>query len=962
MGYKAFVSSTFEDLKEHRATVIAALRQSGIHVDPMEDWTAASAEPKQFSQDRLKDCDLCVLLVAFRRGHVPEGETLSITQLEYEAARRSGLDILVYMLGEDERWYRRFDELEKDPALKAWRAELMERHGVKFFGSDAASIKIEPAIVRQLLERPGRPSGNSRPPSNVPTRGTQPFVGRDNDIPRILARFDADPPPRAVVLTGPPGVGKSELAREYARLNASRYAGGTFVVNCDVDGPPVDLATIGSVILRLPLANLSLEDQCLATLHALGSKPTLLILDNARTAASVEKWLPVAGQYCHALITSTLSYWGAAFDAYPVEPLDFDESAALTRTIGPQIPERFAAALAEWSGGLPQQICSQAAALDRDAAFGRLELVSIPMPLAPALVTSYRRAYNQLEPQARLLLHAAMIFRPYRIPSDDLCRTVISVTGDNLSSVTRWLDACRDLYLLAGQDELNMHQLLKSFVGGEKLDQSSADQLAGIRQRQWQRFLHLAKTVGDDPVKLTSVQSLSAFSSDLTTWDLATLAPTIGQLRRIGTALAEMGQFAAARPWFERAVEATESMQGAIDHYRLGTNLHQVGYCLANLGEFAAARPWYQRAVEAKARGDAHGRIDHDSLGRSFGQVGYCLTNLGEFVAARRWYERAVAALQKGDVYGRVNHESLGRSLHLLGYCLSSLGEFSAARPWYEQAVKAAEQGDMHGRIDYESLGSSLHQIGYCLASLDEFAAAQPWYEQAVKAKEKGDVHRRVDYGSLGKSLRDVGYCLSSLGKFAAAQMWYERAVEAKMKGDVYGRIDHDSLGWSLHQVGYCLSSLGEYAAAKPWYERAVEASEKGDVHGRINHESVGGSLHQVGHCLLQLTDFAAAQTWYERAAAAAEEGDVHGRIDHDSLGKSLAQVGYCLLKLADFGAAQTWYQRAVQAKEKGDVHGHVNYGSLAATLWSTATCLREIGESNRADEMEARARQLDNR
>jgi uncharacterized protein (DUF58 family) len=37
MAYKAFVSSTFEDLREHRREVIASLRKAGILVDPMEE-------------------------------------------------------------------------------------------------------------------------------------------------------------------------------------------------------------------------------------------------------------------------------------------------------------------------------------------------------------------------------------------------------------------------------------------------------------------------------------------------------------------------------------------------------------------------------------------------------------------------------------------------------------------------------------------------------------------------------------------------------------------------------------------------------------------------------------------------------------------------------------------------------------------------------------------------------------
>src|SRR5215467_14069864 len=114
MAYRAFVSSTFVDLRDHRAHVISSLRRAGFAVDPMEDWTADSDEPKKFSQDRLNGCDLCVLLVAFRRGYVPDGGNLSITQLEYEAALKQGIDILPFMLDEKAPWWGNFDQRKED--------------------------------------------------------------------------------------------------------------------------------------------------------------------------------------------------------------------------------------------------------------------------------------------------------------------------------------------------------------------------------------------------------------------------------------------------------------------------------------------------------------------------------------------------------------------------------------------------------------------------------------------------------------------------------------------------------------------------------------------------------------------------------------------------------------------------------------------------------------------------------
>lgn len=122
----------------------------------MEEWTAAADEPTRFSQARLEGCDLCVLIVAFRRGYVPPGERLSITQMEYQAAVQSGIDVLVFMLDEDAPWPRRFDELDKDAEMRIWRKQLVEKHGVGFFNDDPKSVDIAPALTRWVSEKKGQ--------------------------------------------------------------------------------------------------------------------------------------------------------------------------------------------------------------------------------------------------------------------------------------------------------------------------------------------------------------------------------------------------------------------------------------------------------------------------------------------------------------------------------------------------------------------------------------------------------------------------------------------------------------------------------------------------------------------------------------------------------------------------------------------------------------------------------------
>jgi hypothetical protein len=149
MPVKVFVSSTYVDLKEHRQRVIAQLRKAGYQVDPMEDWTSDEDEPTRFSLDRLRDCQVCVLLVGFRRGFVTAGQARSITQMEYDHALERGIDVLPFLLDDGvSGWPAQHDDRAKDPQLKAWREHLGLWHGIKPFTADPASVDVLPALSR----------------------------------------------------------------------------------------------------------------------------------------------------------------------------------------------------------------------------------------------------------------------------------------------------------------------------------------------------------------------------------------------------------------------------------------------------------------------------------------------------------------------------------------------------------------------------------------------------------------------------------------------------------------------------------------------------------------------------------------------------------------------------------------------------------------------------------------------
>lgn len=271
----------------------------------MEDWTATNKSPVEYSTDRAKESDLLILLVGSRMGHKPSGLDKSITRLEYEAALSNDCAIHVYLL-EDQ--YLGAD-IKEDPDfadLMQFREMLKESFTVGWFNPEHTSIDVTPALVRWLLENIAlQPAVTYLPRARNPN-----FLGRDALFSILNSFSSTSGPGKTQILVGMGGVGKSQLALEFAYGFRDRYA-TVWWINAKTREEQWQGLKDLAVALDLPeTQGTESETQAKAAVRWLNSHPGwLLIVDNAIDAKSVSDQLPDSSNG-HTIITSRNPSWG----------------------------------------------------------------------------------------------------------------------------------------------------------------------------------------------------------------------------------------------------------------------------------------------------------------------------------------------------------------------------------------------------------------------------------------------------------------------------------------------------------------------------------------------------------------------------------------------------------------------------------------------------------------------------
>jgi transcriptional regulator with XRE-family HTH domain len=599
---------------------------------------------------------------------------------------------------------------------------------------------------------------------NIPARNPG-FTGRDDLLAGVREQLLAGDKAVVQALHGMGGVGKTQLAAEYAHRFAGTYDLAWWI-NAEQGG------LIGDQVAALGLAlgcvqpgagTQTVRAAVLAELRHRGR--WLLVFDNAEDPADVAPWLPGGGG--HVLITSRQRGWDEVAAPVEVDVLARAESVAILQTRVTVLSGADADRLAAELGDLPLAI-AQAAGFMADTGMAADEFLALlrtragqllaqgapgsyPRSLAAATGLIADRLARQ-DPAAAELASVCAFLAPEPIP-ESLFTAAVSVLPGELAARAADPLAWRQTLAhvtrqsLARIDHrgLQMHRLTQAILR-ERLTPAQA-----TATRRYAEALLAASNPGDPPNPVTWPRWARLTPHVLAADLAATDSPALRELaRHTCWYLIERGDARIAHDLVNGLHQQWRDRLGE-DHEHTLMAAHYLAWTLLEMGRHAESRD-LNRDTLARRRwvlGE-----DHPDTLYSAHNLAIDLRELGEVLAARDLNQDTLDRHRR--VLGQDHPDTL-RSATILAIDLRELGEIQAARDLDQNTLDRRRRVLGH---DHPDTLRSAGNLAIDLRELGEIQAARDLDHDTLDRLRRvlGEDHpdTLASAGNLATDLREL--------------------------------------------------------------------------------------------------------------------------------------------------------------------------------------------------------------
>ncbi len=643
---------------------------------------------------------------------------------------------------------------------------------------------------------------------NIPARNPG-FTGRDDLLAEVREQLLAGDTAVVQALHGMGGVGKTQLAAEYAHRFAGAYDLAWWI-NAEQGGLIGEQVAALGVALGCVQPGAGTEAVRAAVLAELRHRGRwLLVFDNAEDPADVAPWLPGGGG--HVLITSRQRGWEEVAVPVEIDVLARAESVAILQARVTVLSGADADRLAAELGDLPLAI-AQAAGFMADTGMAADEFLvllrtragqllaqgapgSYPRSLAAATGLIADRLARQDLAAAELASVCAFL-APEPIPQSLFTGAVSLLPGQlaaRAADPLAWRQTLAHMtrQSLARIDHrgLQMHRLTQAILR-ERLSPAQA-----AATRKYAEALLAASDPGDmlNPATWPRWARLTphVLAADLAATDNPALRELAG---RTCWYLLERGDIRTVHDLASGLHQHWRDRLGE-DHPDTLMAAHYLARTLLEMGRHAESRDLNHDTLARRRR--VLGQDHLDTL-YSAHNLAIDLRKLGDVQAARDLNQDTLARHRR--VRGQDHRSTLG-SATILAHDLRELGDVQAARDLNEDTL------DRRRRIvgqDHPDTLNSAHNLAIDLRELGEVQAARDLNQDTL------DRRRRIlgqDHPDTLNSAHNLAIDLRELGEVQAARDLNQDTLDRRRR--ILGQDHPDTLN-SAHNLAIDLRQLGQ--------------------------------------------------------------------------------------------------------------------------------------------------------
>jgi len=872
---------------------LSDLRGQGSITDWQERAIGTGVEGTQEIDPSLEAAQLILLLVTpqFVNSAYCFGAEMKCALQRHQACQARVIPIMLHPVDMEDTPFARLPTFPSTGTpVSAWpssREALLD-----IASSIKAAANAPPLDCSPMLSAPLRPAPVHLDPMalwNVPHRRNPFFTGREpiltylHDMP-IPNKAIASTPPQA--LSGPPGIGKTQLALEYAYRYRDHYEAVLWVNAASRELLTANFAQLAAL---LGLPEKDQPNQRLALNAVKGwlhtSTGWLLILDNLPDLPMVRDLLPPGGRGHTLLVTRqpVPRPFGLNIDV-PTMPLE-DQACLLLRRAGiiasnapPGAASRSerqkAQEIAEALHGFPLAL-ELAGAYISEAQCGLTSYLNLykgthvkirkwqrePLPddiesVTTALLISCEKIERSNSAAVELLRLCAFL-HPDAIP-EELFTDGSAELGPILQPVASdWFELQKTLRVLR-RHALVQRNLPDATLTIHRLVQGAlTERMSQEIQQQWAERTVRTLAQAFPPSPSTTPHHWHRYLPHLLTcgtliehWSIEA-AEAAGLLERAGDAARTAVQYEQAEWFLRRAFAIREHLLGP-DHPHVAPWLKAMAGFYDEQGKSAEAEVLYQRLLTLQER----------VLGPEHPEVATCLNDLavsyrtqGKYALAEPLFQRALEMQKKALGFDHLEVATILQNLALLSRLQ---GKYTQAEPLVQRALTIREQAL---GTDHPMVAQSCNVLAGIYRAQGRDLEAEQCYQRALAIYEQGSEHP-----DLATTLNNLALLSHQTSRYAQAEAFYQRALA------IYERRvgqDHPDVARCLGNLALLYHDQGVYEQAEPLYQRALHLCER--ALGPA-HPSVAVCLNNLATLYTAQGKYAQAKPLFRRALAIGEQ------------------------------------------------------------------------------------------